>query len=1449
MVSCFSCVLFFSFYCLSVTAWELVSSLESPVTGSSNSSFFTVNNVLTFTVADTDGQVSDVNNTRILTGNVSVGTNSGEFYKSSFTLEISNPRYTLTKRLHAMLPTHTFLVWCTSGTILLSKLEQASQVFQETVSLSRILDAQIALLQSSSAASNIARRRLLSNPQYSSEHEPVDMDTLRSEVATSITADAAFSASRDVSIVLNQITNIGAQLADVANITSQLVGVLSDAVNATFGTSELVAKSLNTSAEVLNQINGSLEALAADAADLQTLRDSAQAALAQSNARVDAAFQQMFVQVQSAGSANATLALQTAINATSQQFSLFNTTVASARDLLDSTLAMATVILRLLEDIRLDIFQRRDKSVCFHDRRQKIVDQGLLVPWISKETPAPVPQFRVDDTSLGFNDNGAFLTVTYVYNTATENPVTDNDPDTGYPLSAPSTVTSAQTAKQRNSWDSQQTKSLNNNGSFLFTHSRSFSLACNNDFLLHNRNIFFTIWDLMLLLGPSGCTVGQDCNCWARVDRERCISSNSGFDSSTPASNLASVSGLCQTPVPFGDVVGSWFYNSVENDNSITGIPATEFFTSAKDLNQEIQKVCQTSTLWDQGFYVWSTATFSGNVSRLPSRVDLCSVHHEEMQYESALLASSSFASNTTAPTTVPHAFYLYASFSVSDLFRKISVDQELEYYGELDENTITDVKPLHAIGTRQSAKDLLSQLQATGQTSPPPHFRRFLTTSFLATSQEMVPLYYMCPSPVQQVATLTLTARNGTLVQQQLTLPRYNELESSRLSSGAGCFFWAGYLDCLYEVCSNPLGPSSRPEEQQGNFVFDTHSDQISGQKQEAARRKHLDYVADFTPTTELVNASSNATVSAFAPPRSVGVLPGYEYYRYNPFGNAYLMGTQFDVDKWRRQNRVTRFNPSFSGGSLHRTRAWVVPDDSKGGLICNPRSVLQNGGTEGEICSLLRDFRVMKNNLFGLGTADLDASDTITLEAKVWSVSATVQVPGELLGLANVAARCPSPGEIFVKSSGNFSSASLSVTNTLSNVDVLDLKVIASGAADRCNFQTNLSVPSNQVVLVSLPDAATCPTLSLKVQSQGVVLCWEKQVDMTKIGANYAGKSLLPGAASNTTNNSYVPSLDQSIQSISDRAQTTVAFQNLLDLDSTQDVLETLLRMQTLRLQAGTSSAQLPSAELLARLDQEMQALVSRNQQRQQNALLLTGALLNDTTTTSGVSDGSTSSDIAALFARINNVSRAITEVFRKFGITDQVQGASASIPVEIVDRLRQAQENAKELQKTLQELIRISKYQVPLQKGLGLELVLGNTRKNVDFNFTYYNRIRRKRDLLSRLKGVGQDIKNTVNDWVDKGVDALNELADLTKEAFDYLVKLIKGLYNCVIGTVSGDLGKCCKSPLKVICNGLKLAQKIIFFLCIVGGVIMFIVVLSLMSKYFPSTSGQNASFKTM
>lgn len=283
-------------------------------------------------------------------------------------------------------------------------------------------------------------------------------------------------------------------------------------------------------------------------------------------------------------------------------------------------------------------------------------------------------------------------------------------------------------------------------------HGRTLRMYCDPDALLRLKADWYTIRDIMLLVGPSGCSPpfdglgtplaippgGVKCECWATVTRERC-----GLDPAQVAVFREIISDdlltgqesiydikwpddsgfICSAGAP----ADPWF-QTIPHDftspgpadpavnpgpsSSYTNLQHIQTFTTSRELNVELGHVCevkrgyQMPPAFDPDLMPDVTEIFLNTnlmeeqfdpedpfaIRKLGPwvRLNQTTPEHCSTQFRDMAVESKDFG------LTLPHYLYTTMQQAVDLLFRVVNIDYELQLGGNLPIDVYTELHPFH---------------------------------------------------------------------------------------------------------------------------------------------------------------------------------------------------------------------------------------------------------------------------------------------------------------------------------------------------------------------------------------------------------------------------------------------------------------------------------------------------------------------------------------------------------------------------------------------------------------------------------------------------------------------------------------------------------------------------------------------------------------------------------
>jgi len=835
--------------------------------------------------------------------------------------------------------------------------------------------------------------------------------------------------------------------------------------------------------------------------------------------------------------------------------------------------SLARVVLAKIDELRLQVQARRLRTAQMFALKELITDNLHLVPFTSQADPGIAPQGYVSENATGVTDRAEFFRMQIVYNFRIGDPSVDVDPDTGVPLD---TLTGAAGATWFN------LKGSDAETSYTYVSERSLSLFCNNTFLLNNRNQFFTLDDLMRLVGPPNCTVGVNCNCWVRMERTRCSSATSlPYISTEAILSLSESTGICNSY----DDIPLWFGQDVsEVDNSITQKPAIDFFSTSDLLNAELRAICQIALIPGTAFYLWSTASVVSNSSlgtvyAVPSNISFCSTYFMEMTYQSSVLGSP----------TLPYVYYSFASIAATSLFQKVSTTFEVEAYGQEDIDTTSEDQGFWAFSSQY------------GLLPPDVYSLHVNTMGF--TSETMIPVRAFLFNGIQQNMTLTLTQITGVpdqgasnLTQQTFNLVRYDDPLITE--TYPNMFIAAGYLDCIYLLCPDPRNPNANVT--RDNYIYDFGADELNGKVPIELRSHDADYIMQFTATDE----------NQFTPAPN------------NPFTNPRFT-SDFGVDGLKRQENLTQFDPSLISDSAHYRKQYIVVNETTGDVQCNPNTT--SAARMGALCRILQHWRIMGRDPLHI-LPEIDSHNTLILTPKISSNSylatGVFSIPSgnftTITGSALPPLACPNPQQINILTPSTYSSF-LSIDNHHSYNITLEIAT-APGNSSTLNCSTTVdrtktvNIAPHSTYQWSLP---FCDVLELRITALVNItlfaqppitqrqLCFLQTINVTQVYAARNSIFYTPELAPNATGGAIFSSVQSNLQDITNRGLLGVSLGITVAFSSFQETLNNYLaalsQRKAVNFANGSSPLLSPISEAMRKITASLQLGLSQSQQLQ--------------------------------------------------------------------------------------------------------------------------------------------------------------------------------------------------------------------------------------------------------
>jgi hypothetical protein len=1021
-----------------------------------------------------------------------------------------------------------------------------------------------------------------------------------------------------------------------------------------------------------------------------------------------------------------------------------------------------------------------------------------LDAFVSFSDPGIAPQGYVNDDAGGVTERAEYFRMSLVFTTRTGDPSIDPDPDVGVPLNSLS-------GAALSAWNTIQPS--DQAVSYTYIHQRSLSLFCNNTYLLNNRSQFFTINDLMELMGPPGCTPGTSCNCWARVERTRCSSATAApYISDEPLLSLQDSAGICKSydDIPF------WFSDS-SPQLTITQQPATDFFLTSTLLNAEIRKICQTQLYASAGFYMWSSATAVddqnlGGVKLIESNVDMCATYYAEMAYQSA---------PPNGPTQ-PYVFYSYANLATVQLFRNVSTIFEIQFGGQED----IDVSSVKA-GFFPFSSDY-------GNVPPDVYDVEVNTMAF--TGYDLLPVRGYVFQGIEQSATVTLTQVSGNpdqapsaFFEQTFNLQRYDDPFLS--ASYPDFFYHVGYWDCLKLRCPNVYNPDVGP----ASFVYDLPANKLSGRVPIEIRKGKPDYVMQFSDTNDSLS---------------------YSPYPYNPFNNPKLMSA-WGVDGLRQQENLTQFEPDGVSDSPHFYKEYIDVYLYKGTpqYRCNPNTT--HPARMGAVCGLLQYWEVMSMDPLNI-LPEIDVSAQLKARPKLdqmsYVVTAVLEIPSAnitfLGGPAVTRLECPNPQQISILTPSTYS-AYLSVDNQHSYDIVVEIKTVPPAGANETLInctQTNTQTIANfSTYQWNLPYCSFF-TLQITAIVNGTIrqLCYSQDINTTAIAlarnsVAYQGDlDLLTGLQNATLsqNNAIFSSAQGAASTIGKKALITTNLAQyvvLLSFQTLMTQLEDALTARRNSLLAGESPLVGPNASTLAQIAADMQVTLAQSQHLQ-TAILYAATSQFSVFQNQSAQSSNLTTQLEATRRMVLQQLAAITQ--ENLAISAFLAQNPNGINGLSIDE--QARLNA---------FIDVSE----TQRAQNNRLIQATERSDFPVSLDIYGNP--NLPLRTDFNYTGDNFGGSFWDSLAGLAKPFNAIIDPIAKAVGDGIDLVKKLVDCGVKTLEGDIKACpCKFNISILC-GFNW-QLLLFILAgvLVGGAIIFILVMKFANTPFKVGSSEPSTSKT-
>ena len=681
----------------------------------------------------------------------------------------------------------------------------------------------------------------------------------------------------------------------------------------------------------------------------------------------------------------------------------------------------------------------------------------------------------------------------------------------------------------------------------VFLHKKEESIFCSNEWLLSQQNTIFKYYDLLVAIGPSGCTPYVNCHCWNEVNRQRCASYyitgaepggvpypteitatsfpapfNNVWDLAVPTNTGSS---RCAGGTAGGQTEsegnGGWF--STTSTTGLTGRLNTEILTNASLVTLEIQSDCtyvlshtpQTSANVVPGPYnpliVYQdygqmTAPTNSTLAALvvPNNYLYCGTDPQVMMDQTR-------RTNATSGT-LPYAFIAGFKFGLQSLLASITGAWGQQFYGGDDINVGRYTKPFHTVpqeGTSGSGSMLI------------------YATEIAFTSLSAIPVTLMNTLGKGIAINITITAGGVEYASFPLTGNQIVDLSPPSYSFPDKEFLFVHFKDCLRIPGGCPsMDPGIIPDGL--NYGLDlpygtTRTLSASNTTQLNARGVG----ALFDPRASVAHSPFIVCPWSFqyAVQQDDPLNPGHPNPAYDPRCNnplfppplnasppQYFAPSNFppviDIDDYNAFFGLTYFDPSVMvGDSAHWYMVQVV-QNLKGELdVLAP--AYQSSNTDvfpkGTLSMLLE-----AENPVGLSTADpwaMDAYELSIFYQRKYSIQGSVTIPGTYVGAVGpLISVCPPPFQMYLNVVPG-AWVSLYIANGYSyplNVSVS----FVSFEDPTCNVVDEFTIPvaTGTTPSVKVTDVPTCIMQNFTVSSwdpvsQSLQECWFFFGNMTQV------------------------------------------------------------------------------------------------------------------------------------------------------------------------------------------------------------------------------------------------------------------------------------------------------------------------------------------------------------
>ena len=646
---------------------------------------------------------------------------------------------------------------------------------------------------------------------------------------------------------------------------------------------------------------------------------------------------------------------------------------------------------------------------------------------------------------------------------------------------------------------------------YRYAHLRNIYLICSDDFLLVDRSMWLTFYDLKTFIAknPNGCVPGVSgtCTCTYTIGRERCAS-NMTFVNTQSFVTMAGT-GIC---VNQAELNGVWYNTNLPSqigavDNSITGLFAAENDTSNDPFDAELSRMCRTPLTVGTEFGV-ATSTFStqfgtpGIPLLTQNNIAACSTNYYQMQVDSTLNG-----------ITLPYMINTAMNVASKDLYQTVStqwvIDQQgvegvgvrheqVPYFvrGPFVQPNTTYWRTLMNLGIGPNSPEA----QSVGTPVPVPIISTcdVAITGYASTTS--VPVRVLILDHIEQIVNITVTNDAGNIVlqQQQIQVSMQNDPQNTL----PDIIYLAGYSDCIAEPCLFVDGTTRR-------LVYDIEDGGLTGAPSVFERYGNVDYY--------MRRYISNSSMLS---------LPQ------TPEGNFVNHVPTIGLDQFMTQEGLLTFDPTGIADTLANKMRALIPDPDPlhgGGYLCDPNTpavtVAQNiVEVDGTACSLHKIARFEPQVISPFPT--YDSTPTAKLPLKVWGPSLMYfDIPAtSVTELVQTTLTCPNPEQVQILLSSPLA-PQLSIQNQFGftlNVSIQVVTIPVSpppifNTTVSCSINRIVSITSQQTLVISLLSLLKCPpvqSIVIKVNqtvgsgAQAVTTltnCWSFSGNMTLLRQEY--------------------------------------------------------------------------------------------------------------------------------------------------------------------------------------------------------------------------------------------------------------------------------------------------------------------------------------------------------